>query len=152
MAYRRKAFKNQEFLNKKEVIALQDEHKKAFGTPINDMGYPDMGSGRYSALLPYSQWVEFNNAQRCHYNMVESSAPVLATVIVGGLFQPIACSILGIIYALGMIIFSYGYKSKKGADGRMIGATLRTLSTLALTGICFYHAALAGGFKLPNFS
>ena len=151
MGYR-KAFKSPEFLNKKEIVALQEEHKKNFGTPINDMGYPDMGNGRYSAQLSYTQWVEFNNAQRAHYNMVESSAPVLATVIVGGLFQPIACSILGNMYAIGMLLFSYGYKSKKGADGRMAGAALRTLSTIALTGICIYYAAIAGGFNLPKFS
>mmetsp|Transcript_6018 Transcript_6018/g.6272 ORF Transcript_6018/g.6272 Transcript_6018/m.6272 type:complete len:183 (+) Transcript_6018:119-667(+) len=151
MAYR-KAFKSPEFLNKKKVIELQEEHKKSFGTPINDMGYPDMGNGRYSAELSYSQWVEFNNAQRAHYNMVESSGPVLAAMIVGGLFHPIACSILGNIYAIGMLIFSYGYKSKKGADGRMIGAALRTLSTLTLTGICFYNAAIASGFNFPKFN
>lgn len=46
--------------------ALQfDEHKKATGSdsmPPN--GYPDMGSGRFAALLPYGAWLDFNNRQR----------------------------------------------------------------------------------------
>jgi hypothetical protein len=148
MGFRRKAFKNPDYLNKKEVLSLQEEHKKFFGTPFNDHGYPDMGNGRYSALLPYHEWVQFNNLQRSHYNMVESSAPVLALVIVGGLFYPIYCSVLGNMYAIGMLLYSYGYNSKNGADGRLIGAILRTLSNLALIGLCLYRAVLASGFKL----
>jgi hypothetical protein len=148
MGFRKKAFRNPDYLNKKEVLSLQEEHKKSFGTPMNDLGYPDMGNGRYSALLPYHEWVQFNNHQRAHYNMVESSAPVLALVIVGGLFYPIYCSLLGNMYALGMLLFSYGYSSKSGADGRLIGATLRTLSTLALIGLCLYRAIHESGFKL----
>eukprot|EP01034_Spumella_vulgaris_P031779 gene31779-39260_t len=60
----RKNFKSKEYLNKPEVKALQEQHKKEFGTEINDHGYPDMGNGRYSQLLSYGQWVSFNNAQR----------------------------------------------------------------------------------------
>lgn len=148
MGFRKRAFKNPDYLSKKEVISLQEEHKKSFGCNINDLGYPDMGNGRYSALLPYHEWVQFNNLQRCHYNMVESSAPVLAMVIVAGLFYPVYCSVLGNAYALGMLLYSYGYNSNSGANGRMLGAIIRTLSTLALVGLCLYRAIIESGLKL----
>jgi hypothetical protein len=32
-------------------------------------GYPDMGSGRYSAKLSDEEWIKFNNYQRAHYNV-----------------------------------------------------------------------------------
>jgi hypothetical protein len=147
MGFRKQVFKSPEFLNKKEVLSLQEEHKKHFGSNFNDLGYPDMGNGRYSDLLSYDQWVKFNNLQRVHYNMVESSGPVLAMVVVCGLYYPVFCSVLGNAYALGMLIYSYGYNSKSGADGRLIGAIMRTLATLALVGLCFYRAILESGFK-----
>jgi glutathione S-transferase len=140
MGLRKRFFKNESF--KKKAASLDEEHKKAFGHEINELGYPDMGNGRYAALLSYEQWVEFNNCQRAHYNMVESSAPTLATVLAAGLYYPRLASGLGVAYAVGMYMFSAGYKSKKGADGRILGALLRSLSSLALVGICFYQAAI----------
>ena len=126
------------------VKALQEEHKKAYGVPINDLGYPDMGNGRYAQLLPYVEWYEFNNAQRGHYNMVESSAPVLATMLAGGLIFPKLSAVLGLSYGLGMLLFGLGYSGKQGANGRMLGAALRTVSSLALT-------AISVGFALKAF-
>jgi hypothetical protein len=135
----RKKYFNSSFLQKPKVIAMNEEHKKTFGAPISDMGYPDMGNGRYSNELSYSEWVHFNNLQRCHYNMVESSGPVLATMIIAGLFNPIWSSVLGFAYGIGMLIFSFGY-SKKGANGRMFGAVIRSLSSIGLTLLCLYYA------------
>ncbi len=87
MSQRKKLFDNAAFTNKKNIISMNKDHKKSFGTSIHNLGYPDMGNGRYSSELSYSDWVRFNNYQRCHYNMVESSGPVLATMIVGGFFE-----------------------------------------------------------------
>ena len=38
---------------------------------------PDMGNGRYAAVIDYAKWFKLNNAQRAHYNYVEvrSSLP-----------------------------------------------------------------------------
>ncbi len=149
MGLRRIFFQSDKFTKKKSVLALQEEHKKAFGNPINDLAYPDMGCGRYSDELPYSEWVQFNNAQRGHYNMVESSAPVLTLVAVGGLFYPRLCSALGVVYAIGMMIFSLGYRSNKGSDGRMAGAVLRSVSTLLLSGVGLAMGLKAAGFNIP---
>lgn len=43
---------------------LEKDHKKYMGieTPAPYMGYPDMGAGIYSRLLPYKEWFEFNCA------------------------------------------------------------------------------------------
>jgi hypothetical protein len=66
-------FKSQEWLGLPKVKELQEQHKKAFGTEVNNFGYPDMGHGRYFNLVPYDFWVKFNNYQRAHYNMIEQS-------------------------------------------------------------------------------
>ncbi len=145
MGFRKKFFGTTLTRGDGSVKALQEEHKKAFGVPINDLGYPDMGNGRYAQLLPYTEWYEFNNAQRGHYNMVESSAPVLATLLAGGLIFPKTSAGLGLAYAIGMILFSLGYSGKQGANGRTLGAMLRSVSSLALTAISFGFALKAFG-------
>eukprot|EP01036_Dinobryon_divergens_P037213 gene37213-48638_t len=122
----RKAFKSKRFLEKKEVLALQEEHKKECGTHINDLGYPDMGCGRYSQHLEYGEWLALNNAMRAHYNMIESSAPILVSIAVTGL--------------------SYGYNSKAGADGRMVGAAISFLCNLFLYSSSIYQGAAMCGF------
>ena len=40
-----------------------EEHEKALGdgAKINPLGYPDMGNNLYADLLPYKDWVMFNN-------------------------------------------------------------------------------------------
>ena len=44
---------------------MLDEHKKVTGESKFPTGfYPDMGTGRYSAFLPYKQWLQFANMQR----------------------------------------------------------------------------------------
>ena len=39
-----------------------EEHRKATGTEIQEGGYPDHGSGRYTIKAGYKAWIEFNNA------------------------------------------------------------------------------------------
>lgn len=107
------------------------------------MGYPDMGSGRYSAELPYADWVAFNNAQRAHYNMVENAAPVIGALIVSGLALPRVAATLGCAFAAGRLMYASGYKSSKGADGRMLGALFSALSSLGLFGIAIFQGIAA---------
>jgi hypothetical protein len=142
----RSYFSSPEFLNKPEVKLLLDEHKKEFSSAINKQGYPDTGSGRYSQLLPYKQWVEFNNAQRSHANMIEGSGPVLACIIVSGLYNPVLSSAAGFLYAASRIVYSIGYNSKKGADARLVGAILGALSSYFLYGFSIYS-----GFRNLKF-
>lgn len=100
-----------------------------------------MGSGRYSTYLPYSDWVRLNNAQRAHYNMIEMSGPVLAALMIGGLYQAKICSFFGFTYGAGRLLYAYGYRSQKGADGRMFGALTATVSTLGLFILTIFHGA-----------
>ena len=58
--------------NKEFMAQFQAEHEEAFpGTKPAVGGFPDCGDGRYSAKLPYKDWVNFNNAMRVHQNFVE---------------------------------------------------------------------------------
>lgn len=140
----RKNFSSKEFTSKKEVQFLNDEHKKAFGNDINKQGYPDMGNGLYSQHLPYEQWVNFNNAQRGHYNMVESSGPIVACLVIAGLQSPKLSSIFGVSYGVGRFIYAQGYKSA-GANGRIIGAVISLIGNFGLWGVCAYNGIAMTG-------
>jgi glutathione S-transferase len=127
------------------VIALIEEHKKVTGqSTINNYGYPDMGNGRYSEFLDYEQWLKFNNAQRAHYNMVESSGPALAMMLSVGLLQPKYAAILGAIYGTGRLLYGFGY-AKSGADGRALGAAISGLAYFGLIGLALYYGAQFAG-------
>lgn len=117
--------------------ALDQEHRSHFNSGMNKMGYPDMGNGRYSAHLTFPQWVQLNNAQRAHYNMIEISAPVLACLVSVGLAHPKLASLFAFLYGLGRLIYAAGYTSDKGANGRFIGARVSLVGAigLALTAI-----------------
>jgi len=71
--------------------------------------------------------------------MIESSAPVLGCLIVGGLFRPKVCAGLGVLYGAGRVIYAIGYKSKMGANGRVAGAAAAAIGMLGLYGICFFE-------------
>ena len=70
--------KNYSLINEK----FEKIHKAAIGedTRISKYGYPDMGNNLYSDVLPYSDWVKLNNAQRCHENYV-SHLPILYSCV-----------------------------------------------------------------------
>lgn len=134
----RKAFSSEEFLSNPKVKELQDEHKKAFGTAIQKEGYPDMGSGVYSQLLPYTNWVTFNNAQRAHYNMIEQTGPLCATIAAVGLFYPCLTGALGVAYAIGRVLYAHGYRTNKGANGRVVGVIIVDVTLLSVYIIAIY--------------
>ncbi len=138
MTYR-KVFRSKDFLCKPEVQALREEHKKHFGGDINEDGYPDTGSGRYAQLLDYSDWVEFNNAQRGHMSMVEHSAPVLASLVLNGFFYPKTSAGMGLAFAIGRALYALGYQSKAGANGRTLGAMISGAAAVGLYGLLVYN-------------
>mmetsp|Transcript_68897 Transcript_68897/g.135288 ORF Transcript_68897/g.135288 Transcript_68897/m.135288 type:complete len:180 (-) Transcript_68897:212-751(-) len=140
MTERKKAFASPEFAAKPAVKDMNEAHKKAFDQELSKLGYPDMGCGRYSDQLDYAQWVALNNAQRGHYNMVESSGPVLACMLAAGLRYPKPCGALGLVYAAGRWIFALGYRSKKGTHGRMPGALTSAIGMFGM-----YLSALVAG-------
>ncbi|KAJ1640431.1 hypothetical protein T492DRAFT_511822 [Pavlovales sp. CCMP2436] len=134
---------------------MAEEHKKAFGCEMNDMGYPDMGNGRYSAQLEYEPWVRFNNAQRAHYNMglmfdvdqvIESAPGVIGSLLTSGLAAPKLAAGLGFGYAVGRLLYARGYTSSKGADGRVVGAISSALCSLSLYGVAMVYGVRAAFF------
>lgn len=143
MGLRKELFAGEEFEKRMEASGLMDEHKKAFPEQPKGplLGYPDMGSGRYAALLPYDKWVQFNNAQRAHHNMLEQVPSVLTALVLAGIRFPKVAAALGIVYAIGRIMYSRGYKSKKGAKGREAGAILSALCMMSLIGTTIYSGA-----------
>eukprot|EP00421_Protoceratium_reticulatum_P027432 CAMPEP_0168477730 /NCGR_PEP_ID=MMETSP0228-20121227/62568_1 /TAXON_ID=133427 /ORGANISM="Protoceratium reticulatum, Strain CCCM 535 (=CCMP 1889)" /LENGTH=266 /DNA_ID=CAMNT_0008493919 /DNA_START=45 /DNA_END=846 /DNA_ORIENTATION=+ len=143
MSLRAKLFKSKEFLEKQAVKDMKEAHKKAFQSEMNDMGYPDMGCGLYAQQLEYHEWVEFNNAQRAHYNMIEASGFVLASMLGAGLRFPKPCGILGFVFTAGRLLYARGYMSRKGADGRIFGALVSAGSGLSLYFLAFIAGALA---------
>lgn len=133
----RKHFQSKELLENPKFKALQDEHKKLYGTNIAAEGYPDMGNGRYAAFLSYEHWYEFNNAQRGHYNMMETSGPVLASLVVSGLYQPKIMAGIGMVYAVSRLVYALGYV-KIGPSGRLVGSGLSAITSFALYGSAIY--------------
>eukprot|EP00607_Mallomonas_marina_P008497 CAMPEP_0182416644 /NCGR_PEP_ID=MMETSP1167-20130531/1008_1 /TAXON_ID=2988 /ORGANISM="Mallomonas Sp, Strain CCMP3275" /LENGTH=164 /DNA_ID=CAMNT_0024589601 /DNA_START=14 /DNA_END=505 /DNA_ORIENTATION=- len=140
----RKLFQSKAFLDQEKVKQLQEEHKKHFSEGIQKFGYPDMGNGRYSQLLPYQDWVNFNNAQRSHYNMIESSGPVLACLVTSGFMYPKVAAASGFTYAVGHILYSIGYITK-GANGRIVGAVLSHSNSIFLFLLALYAGAVHVG-------
>jgi len=129
----RKEYFNDEFQKKNQD--LLDEHKKAFPTVPFSLGYPDMGSGRYTDRLTYEQWFRFNNAQRGHHNFLESVWGAMGLLLVGGLFEPKIFATLGAVYIVARASYARGYASQ-GPKGREVGAVLGALSLLVMVGMC----------------
>jgi glutathione S-transferase len=112
-----------------------DEHKKAFPDAPFALGYPDMGSGRFSQRLSYAQWFAFNTAQRGHQNFLESAWGVMSLLLVGGLFNPRVYAALGGVYLVARFLYAVGYAGNRGPKGREAGAIG---GALAMLGMMFY--------------
>eukprot|EP00457_Paulinella_chromatophora_P018187 gb/GEZN01019432.1/.p1 GENE.gb/GEZN01019432.1/~~gb/GEZN01019432.1/.p1 ORF type:complete len:182 (-),score=26.23 gb/GEZN01019432.1/:132-677(-) len=124
-------------------LALMDAHKKATGTSLT-LGYPDMGCGRHSDLLEYEDWLMFNNAQRGHYNLVESVAPNIAVLLLSGLQFPKVAASLGGFFILGRWLYATGYIGS-GAKGRTTGAIMAMLAGFANAALTLYSGAKMAG-------
>ena len=97
-----------------------------------------MGSGRFSALLSYPDWLAFNNAQRAHANMLEGLPAFYAALFCAGLQRPKMAAYLGAIYILGRAVYKAGYINK-GPKGRSAGAALSAVGSLGLIGSCIWQ-------------
>ena len=123
----------------KEFMAqFQEEHNKAFpGTALPDYGFPDMGNGYYSKKLSYADWYRFNNAQRIHYNFLESLPFILVLIFIAGLKQPLAALILSCLYFTFRLIYAIGYVTG-GPNLRLIGSLPNLIIQFALFGLSIY--------------
>jgi glutathione S-transferase len=107
-------------------------------------GYPDCGSGHFSAKLSTDDWIQFANYQRSHLNYVEGVATAISLVLLDGLYCARLAFVLGLVYVVGRAIYSWGYRSQ-GPGGRLVGAILLDLALLALVGHVFYRSFKLGG-------
>lgn len=146
---RGKAF-GKEWVKTPAAEKLIEEHKKALGDSKDDKvvpkfstsGYPDMGSGRYAATLPYKAWFEFNNAQRVHYNLLENLPSILTLHLVAGLYFPRAAAAAAVPWLVARHIWGVNYVSA-GPEGRYNGiAMLHQVCLLSWLGM-----AVAGSLK-----
>ena len=102
------------------------------------MGYPDMGAGMYSRLLPYKDWFQFNCAQRVHANSVEHLAWTLPTFIGTAIFFPRTAAVFGTTVLVGRELYRYGYMTdgptSKVREAGAIPLNIAELLTLLLLG------------------
>ena len=117
---------------------FRDVHKREVDpqSEPNKEGYPDMGSGVYAQRLSYGAWYRLNNAQRAHYNFVESIATIITLLLIGGVYHPIAASAFGLAYFIGRLLYTVGY-SWRGATGRLIGVVVIDICLVALFVLCW---------------
>jgi len=108
-----------------------EEYKKELGKSPPLGGLPDMGCGRFSEKLSFSEWVNFNSAQRVHANFVEQLGVVVVFLVVGGLKYTNAAIALGSCQVLGRLIYTAGYLSG-GPNSRFIGVLLTIPSMFGL--------------------
>ena len=99
--------------------------------PLMKGGYPDAGSGRYIMKAGYKAWVEFNTAQRIHIQYMEAVTQMMCLQLFTGLYFPMTTVVIGVIYLIGRVIFTWGYTSG-GPKGRMYGAPLVLLTQMLL--------------------
>uniref|UniRef100_A0A7S3IPL8 MAPEG family protein n=1 Tax=Strombidium inclinatum TaxID=197538 RepID=A0A7S3IPL8_9SPIT len=111
----RKTLFNKDWMEEK----FGEEHRQALnGASIQAGGYPDHGSGRYTMELGYKGWMEFNKAQRIHYNYLESISQILCMMLICGLQFPIVTATIGAVYLAARLWFQIGYMVL-GPRGRM---------------------------------
>ena len=75
------------------------------GSKIGKGGYPDHGNGRYTMEAGYAAWMEFNKAQRIHYNYLEHISQTICMFLVCGLYYPMATTCIGGLYVAARILF-----------------------------------------------
>ncbi len=60
------------YFNKDFMKQFAKEHAENFPDhKVPELGFPDIGSGRYAMKLDYKSWLTFNSAMRVHLNIVE---------------------------------------------------------------------------------
>jgi len=108
-------------------------------------GYPDMGSGRYADKLDTQSWIDFNNAQRVHYNYLESIPIVITCTLISGLSYPRYTVLMAWIFMIGRTLYTMGYLTggaQKRGPGAIIGSGVVPLLMFGALGSSY---TLSGG-------
>ncbi len=120
------------YFNKDFMKQFAKEHAENFPDhKVPELGFPDIGTGRYAAKLDYKSWVSFNSAMRVHLNIVEQLPFIMTFLLVGGLIIPTVtfyaawmAVAMRTLYAIGYIVF--------GPNARAAGAIFALLPIYAV--------------------
>ena len=100
----------------------------------------------------YAAWMEFNKAQRIHYNYLEHISQTICMFLVCGLYYPITTCVIGGLYVAARILFQVGYKLY-GPKGRMAAVPIIMLTQFLFpifTMVSMYQLAQMGGSNLTE--
>ena len=103
-------------------------------------GWPDMGSGRYTMAAGYRAWMEINKGQRVYQNYTENIQQMTASMLIAGLFLPIATAVWGTLYLLARIGYVCAYlqaPNKRKIFTPFLLFTQFTMPVFAFT-LCIY--------------
>ena len=143
----RKTLFNKEWMEEK----FGNDHSQGLnGAKIGEGGYPDHGSGRYTIALGYKGWMEFNKAQRIHYNYLESISQILCMMFICGLEFPLVTAIIGGVYLLSRIWFQVGYIIAPKA--RMYAMPFVMLTQFALPLFSIYSLSVLYSNRCNNWT
>jgi hypothetical protein len=104
-----------------------------------------MGNGRFAATLTYKEWLDFNNAQRAHYNLVENIAGVVGLHVLSGLFFPLYTSVSSVVWIGARSVWASNY-AKDGPNARYNG--IAGLHALCLLG--WLGSSVFGGLRMAQ--
>jgi MAPEG family len=90
--------------------AFGEEHKKLGVKPAR-WGYPDMGCGQYSQVLPYNNWFNWNCAMRAHQNAVENIAVSVFATLAAWYFDPLLGAVFGAVILATRVAYTAVYMS-----------------------------------------
>eukprot|EP00753_Platysulcus_tardus_P005437 PLAT13325.1.p2 GENE.PLAT13325.1~~PLAT13325.1.p2 ORF type:complete len:181 (+),score=90.29 PLAT13325.1:26-568(+) len=105
---------------------------------IDSLGYPDMGEGRYAAVLDHKTYMKFNFSVRAHYNFLEFFWVSVVVFLVLSVFQPLYARYAIILSIVGRAIYTGGYKWY-GPRGRLLGALLHEVASFGSLLAALYY-------------
>ena len=130
-------YKRRRFVMKEEYLEqFTTQHMEAFPgqQKASVEGFPDTGSGRYSAVMSYSDWLTFNNAQRGHLNSIEQLPFLVGGLLFIGFAFPLTAAIMGALLVPARIAYFVGY-TNYGPKARLPGILLEDLIKLGMIGL-----------------
>ena len=102
----RNRFLTQEFLHEN----FGQHHEACFNkSKIQKGGHPDNGDGRYFKKAGYRAWHEFAQIHRVYQNLSENISQFIVSLLIAGMYFPLAAAAWGGMYFLLRIGYHWGY-------------------------------------------
>jgi glutathione S-transferase len=81
----------------------------------------------------------------CTGNYLEQLTAIVTLELLSGLFFPRLSAAIGVVYIIGRIVFTLGFKSKSGVSKRGTGFLICILSQISLFAITVYSGLKMAG-------